>query len=155
MGGSEYFAEHGFVGNSMPAVDEKANLALYRALYKAIQSRLVRSCHDVSDAGLGAALSESAFSGDLGMEIDIKSVPVEDVTRDDYLLFSESQGRFVVTVRPEDSSSFEKAMAKTSFARVGNVTEEKRLVMTGLSGKRIVDIETDKLKEAWQKPLMF
>ncbi|MBN1573533.1 MAG: phosphoribosylformylglycinamidine synthase subunit PurS [Deltaproteobacteria bacterium] len=155
MGGSEYFAHHGFIGNSVPTVDERSNLLLYRALYKAIRARLVRSCHDVSDAGLGAALAESAFSGELGMEIDLKSVPREGVTRDDYLLFSESQGRFVVTVRPKDASSFERVVKKSGFARVGIVTEEKRLVITGLSGKVVVNIEIGKLKEAWQKPLMF
>lgn len=155
MGGSEYFAEHGFIGSSVPVVDERANLALYRALYGSIQSRLVRSCHDVSDAGLGTALAESAFSGDMGMEIDLKSVPAEGITRDDYLLFSESQGRFVVTVEPKDASSFEKAVGGVGFARVGRVTKEKRLVITGLLEKAIVDVEIERLKDAWQRPLMF
>lgn len=59
---------------------------------------IVASCHDLSDGGLGVALSETAFSGGLGMELDLTSLDNENVERNDYLLFSETQSRFVVTV---------------------------------------------------------
>ena len=64
-------------------------------------ARLVASCHDCSDGGLGVALAETAFAGGLGLEIDLGAVPAEGITRNDALLFSESQSRFVVTVSPE------------------------------------------------------
>lgn len=155
MGSCEYFAEKGFVGNSVPEVDVNSNLALYRSLYNAILLGLLQSCHDVSDAGLGAALSEVAFAGGLGMEIDLKDVPTEDVERDDFLLFSESQGRFVVTVRPHRAMEFEKVLSESLLGLVGTVTEEKRLMIKGLSGKVVIDLDIYDLKEAWQRPLMF
>ena len=44
-----------------------------------------RSCHDCSDGGLGVALAETAFAGDLGMQIDLARAPREEVERDKYL----------------------------------------------------------------------
>ena len=82
----------------------------YRALEKAIRKGLVRSAHDVSDGGIGVALAESAFAGGLGAEIDLASVPQAGVFRDDYLLFSESQSRFVITVKEEHADAVAQAV---------------------------------------------
>ena len=68
------------------------------------QKGSVASCHDCSDGGLGVALAETAFAGALGMEVDLRKVPSSGVDRNDFLLFSESQSRFVVTVHPENQS---------------------------------------------------
>ena len=66
----------------------------------AIDAGLVNSAHTPTKGGLGVALAKVAFAGELGMEIDLRKVPAEDCYRDDYLLFSESGSRFVVTVAP-------------------------------------------------------
>ncbi len=155
LGGSEYLACRGLVGNTVPVVDIATNLRRYRALARAIHNGLAASVHDLSDAGLGTALAESALAGDLGMEIELGNVACEGVDRDDFLLFSESAGRFVVTVRPQDAEAFEKAMAGTVCARVGRVTEERRLVVRGLSGKVVIDCALNDMWEAWRRPLMF
>ncbi len=82
------------------SVDAAEALKLYRALSRATGLGLIRSCHDCSDGGLGIALAESAFAGGLGMHIDLRTVPCQGIARSDYLLFSESQSRFVVTIDP-------------------------------------------------------
>jgi phosphoribosylformylglycinamidine (FGAM) synthase-like enzyme len=41
-----------------------------------------------SDGGLGVALSESAFSGDLGMTIELTKVPVDNIKRADTPYFA-------------------------------------------------------------------
>ena len=72
------------------------------ALSLAIDQRLVRSCHDCSEGGLGVATAEMAFAGGLGMHLSLKNVSRDgDVTTDDVSLFSESNSRFVVEVAPE------------------------------------------------------
>ncbi|MDD5154803.1 MAG: AIR synthase-related protein, partial [Desulfovibrionales bacterium] len=106
VGASEYFALHGYIGNNVPVVDAAAARASYERLTGAICKGLVASCHDCSDGGLGVALAETAFSGGLGMKIDLAAVPGEDIKRDDFLLFSESQSRFVVTVHPDREEAF-------------------------------------------------
>ena len=155
LGGSEYFASKGYVGNAVPAVDIKANVTRYRALTRAIAGGLAASVHDLSDGGLGTAAAETAIAGDLGMAIDLSAVIREGVDRDDFLLFSETAGRLLVTVAPGDAAAFEKAVAGTACARVGRVTEDKRLVMKGLSGAVVADCSLDDITKAWRNPLMF
>ncbi len=154
MGGSQYFAMHGGVGNSVPKVNAKAAAKLYNALSSAIESGLVRSCHDCSDGGLGVALAETAFAGGYGMKISLNPVPREEkLDRDDFILFSESQSRFVATVSPDKREQFERTLAGNALALVGEVTADTRFEVIGLSGDTVIVADIRKLKEAWQKPL--
>ncbi len=155
LGGSEYGAELGAVGNRVPRVDAGKALARYRALGQAMAEGLVASCHDCSDGGLGVALAESAFAGNLGMAVDLGLVLREEIDREDVLLFSESQSRFVVTVRPEHKQAFEKIMAATGCARVGAVTADKKLVCSGFDGSIVLSEDLAGLKESWQQTLRF
>ena len=107
LGGSEWFAQNGFIGNHVPAVNGEKAKKLYTALGVAIRAGLVASCHDCSDGGLGVALAETAFAGGLGLSVDLSRVPCSGIYRDDYLLFSESQSRFIVTVSPDCRDRFE------------------------------------------------
>ena len=75
LGGSEYYALLGHLGDSVPRVDATVARRLYEALSAAMARGLVASCHDCSDGGLGVALAETAFAGGLGMEIDLRLVP--------------------------------------------------------------------------------
>jgi phosphoribosylformylglycinamidine synthase len=152
LGGSEYLAEKDYVGNNVPKVDAKVARATYEALSSAIEQGTVASCHDVSDGGLGVALAETAFAGGLGMEVDLRKVP-GTVDRNDTLLFSETQSRFVVTVAPDKKDRFESTMKGCTFAAVGTVREDGSFNITGLNGKHVVQSSIDELKEVWQKPL--
>ncbi len=155
MGGSEYYALRGYIGNEVPKVNAMKAKALYQALRKAIQQGLVASCHDCSDGGLGVALAETAFAGALGMEVDLRQVPSAVKGRNDLLLFSESASRLVVTVHPEHQRHFEECLAGHVFAEIGRVTDHDYLVITGLNGQRVVEANIFELKEAWQKPLRW
>jgi phosphoribosylformylglycinamidine synthase len=101
------------------------------------------------------ALAETAFAGGLGLAVDLRTVPAEGIGRNDELLFSESQSRFVVTVRPNAREAFEAALAGSTFARIGQVIADEVLRIDGLGGKRIIDEELAALKAAWQKTLAF
>ena len=155
LGGSEYYAMHGRVGNRVPHVDAPRAKSLYRALSRAIESGLVASCHDCSDGGLGVALAESSFAGGLGMGIDLRRVPARDMARDDGLLYSESAGRFIVTVRPADKDAFEEIMSGNVIGEIGTVVPDHTFRVVGLSGEIAVDADIDELKAAWQKTLAF
>ena len=155
LGGSEWFAQNNAIGNKVPQVDVKKAIKKYRALYKAIQAGLVASCHDCSDGGLGIALIETAFAGGFGMHIALKDVPYRGKKRNDYILFSETASRFVVTIHPKNQSRFEKIMAGNVVREIGFVTGDRLFQVTGLHGKLIIKEKISKLKEAWQKPLNF
>lgn len=156
MGGSEYYALQGFVGNRVPRVDASSSLERYRAYHSAIQQGLVASCHDLSDGGLAVALAESAFAGGHGLAIDLGRVLFAGVAcdrRDEVLLFSESASRLLVTVRPDNREAFERTMNGTCYSLIGTVTETPELIATGVDGSVVLHGSLAELKEAWQSPL--
>ncbi len=156
LGGSEYFALKDFVGNRVPRVDAESALKRYRAYQEAVEKGLVASCHDLSDGGLAVALAETAFAGGLGLSVDLGRVLFAGVPcdrRDEVLLFSESASRLLVTVRPEQSELFEEVMAGNCFSRIGAITEETMVTITGIDGSVVLQGALTDLKEAWQSPL--
>lgn len=155
LGGSEWFAQNGAIGNKVPQVDAKSAIRLYRALNKAIKAGTVASCHDCSDGGLGVALSETAFAGGLGMKIDLRDVPYLGKKRNDFILFSETASRFVVTIHPRNKNRFEKILASNVWKKIGLVTDDGLFQVTGLDGRLIIREKINELKKAWQKPLNF
>ena len=85
LGGSHYFGIHGFIGNNAPIVRTSEGKLTMERLSAAINSGLVRSCHDCSEGGIGVAAAEMAFSGGYGMSLDLSDIPTGDeITADDY-----------------------------------------------------------------------
>ena len=156
LGGSEYYKAHGFVGDCVPKVNPHSAKELMNRLSITTERGLVRACHDCSDGGIGVALAEMAFAGGLGIEIHLKEVPLgEPINRDDFILFSESNSRFLVEVSPRRCKKFEQVMHGTALARIGRVTGTGTLEIYGLSESKIVSVGLSELKEAWQKPLRW
>jgi phosphoribosylformylglycinamidine synthase len=152
LGGSAYYHLNGELGASVPKLAPEKTIILYRNLLKAIDSGLVRACHDCSEGGLGVALAEMAFTGNLGAELNLKRVPVTKEMRADFILFSESNGRLLVEVEENKAADFEAKMGKSDFACIGRVKPEKRLHI--INGKvPLIDLELDELISAWKLPL--
>jgi phosphoribosylformylglycinamidine synthase len=89
------------------------------------------------------------------MNIDLKEVPYRGKKRNDYILFSETASRFVVTIHPKDKGKFEKILARNVVSEIGFVASDGLFQITGLSGKLIIKEKINNLKDAWQKPLNF
>jgi len=156
LGGSEYFRTRGFVGNSVPEVNPQRSQGLMDRLSAATGKGLVRACHDCSEGGIGVALAEMAFAGGLGATIYLKAVPLgEPVDRDDFILFSESNSRFLVEVAPENKDDFEQIMGGVSLANIGQVTDSEVIEVYGVDGMKVISASLVELKEAWQKPLRW
>jgi phosphoribosylformylglycinamidine synthase len=143
----------------VPKVDPKKGKRLMDALSAATAKSLVRACHDLSEGGLGVAAAEMSFAGELGMVIQLEKVPLGNLTsgntRDDIVLFSESNTRFLVEIAPEDTHEFEEMMAEVDCAAIGEVIGAKKLEVLGLSGESVLSATLSELKEAWQKPLRW
>jgi phosphoribosylformylglycinamidine synthase len=156
LGGSIYYANHDAVGQDVPLVNFKTALKTFESLSAAVKSGLIRSMHDCSEGGLGVALAEMAFSGGFGVSARLDKVPVKGkVTRNDFVLFSESHSRFVVEVAPEKQKAFEKAMGGLPFAMIGRVEATPEFIVYGLDQKVCVNADIADLKEAWQQPLRW
>ncbi|MHA1610871.1 MAG: AIR synthase-related protein [Promethearchaeota archaeon] len=155
LGGSEYYDELGVKGAvSVPKVDPQTAIQRYRALYQAIQKGLIQSCHDCSDGGLAIALTETAFAGDFGLEIDLTQVPTEGQLREDIILFSETPSRLIVTVLPEHQSAFETMFEGSMFARIGIVEGSNLKIVVGSGNKpALIDESIHTLKQHWKSTL--
>lgn len=72
-------------------------------LLKAEQSGLVASAHDLSEGGLAVAAAETVFKTELGLNADFRAL-------DKKQFFSETPGRMLVSVAPENAAVFEEIM---------------------------------------------
>lgn len=152
LGGSHYFDRLGFLGNAVPGVDLPVARATMIALHAAMDAGLVRSCHDCSEGGIGVALAEMAFAGGIGAEIDLRTVPVDAPMREDFVLFSESNSRFLIEVAPENAGRVSEFLSGIPFAWIGETNDSGRLTVAGTEGTLVRETLAG-LKEAWQKPL--
>ncbi len=152
IGGSEYIRLYDELGGSVPKVDAETNFKAYKKLLDAMDAGLVRACHDCSEGGLAVAVAEMAFTGDLGVDMDLAKVPVSENLRDDILLFSESNGRLLVEVPADKTEEFEKAMDGSAVSCIGAIKSEPRMTVTK-DGKPVFEEELGALIEAWKTPL--
>jgi phosphoribosylformylglycinamidine synthase II len=156
MGGSHYFDVNGYSSGTVPKVDPESAKQIFIAISESISAGLVSSCHDCSEGGIAVAAAEMAFAGGLGVEISLKNVPAEDdVDRDDVLLFSESNSRFIVEVEPQKQATFEGALNGLPVAQIGVVKEAETLTIFGRNGNTVIDEKLGRLKESWQKTLRW
>lgn len=161
LGGSHYYALNGLLGNYVPTVNTQRGRILMGKLSAAIKKGLVNACHDCSEGGIGVAAAEMAFAGGYGAQINLAKVPFkprykkQGVRRDDYVLFSESNSRFVVEVSEANRKNFERAMKSVRIGLIGKVCEEEDFTVYGLGGKTVVKVTSGELKEAWQRPLKW
>ncbi|MFC1588548.1 AIR synthase-related protein, partial [Planctomycetota bacterium] len=153
LGASRYYAMHGVVGANVPAVDTKKSLATMRAIYKAIQRGLAAAVHDLSEGGLGVALAEMAFAGGLGLEVHLKEVPVGESLTNEQIMFSESNSRFLVEVKPEDEAAFESLVPDVCCAKIGRSNNLDQLTIYDLENQLASEIDIWKLKTNWLRPI--
>jgi phosphoribosylformylglycinamidine synthase len=142
----------GAVGLNVPAVDVEAFWPQYLALHEAIQSGLISSCHAVSRGGLAVHLAMVAMGGELGMDILLPLIPGFSGLTAGQALYSETCGRFVMTVAPGKREAFEKIFSGMKIGRAGVVTDSNRFSVKDGRGKAIIDEDVHELKHAWKKP---
>jgi len=154
LGGSHYYKLFGQLGANVPKVDLEMAPRIAAKLCEAIAKGLVVSCHDCSEGGLAVALAEMAFAAGLGIEADLRGLAKSpDCKRVDAQLFSESNSRFVVEVKPDNYDAFVKLMLNLPFGHIGKVTDNGRLVIKAEDGLVVIEQDVDTLKQAWKKPL--
>lgn len=154
LGGSEYFRINQGLGREVPrvfAAQGRKNLA---AMAAAIGRGYVSACHDLSDGGLGVALAEMTFGTQYGVNVALGRVPGADrFRRDDFVLFSESNSRFLCTVPSFCRERFERAMARVPHAAIGRTQQDAQIVVTGLGGSAVVKLDTRDAGAAWRRAL--
>lgn len=156
LGGSHYFDLFGEVGNNVPKVYPQESKKVFAALSRASSQKIIKAMHDCSEGGIAVAAAEMAFAGGLGMDIFLSEVPYNGKkVRNDFVLFSESNSRFIVEVEKRHQKEFESILKGLPYGLVGCISKEKEFKVLGLDGKACIKADINQLKEAWQKPLRF
>lgn len=112
-------------------------------LLTTMENGLVSSAHDLSEGGLGVALAETVFKTDLGLKVDFADQPA-------VRLFSETPGRFIVTVAPEKATEFEQALGKDAHL-IGEVTNSHWLMVKLANGE--LNESVAKLQKTWEEAI--
>ncbi len=143
FGGSELQQMvHGKIFGKVPAIDLEVEATRQKALLKAIQSKLVQSATDLSEGGFAVALCEKAFDAEgLGAEVTIKGSAVT-------ALFSETQSRFLVTVKEELTTAFEAIVQDA--VQIGTVTNQNKIVIKGDNDTVLIDGTVEEFRSAWK-----
>ncbi len=164
LGGSHYYDLFARVGNNVPKVRPDKAKETFEALSRAASSGLIRAMHDCSDGGIAVAAAEMAFSGGLGMDLFLSEVPYKALlsakryplnSRNDFILFSESNSRFIVEVEKKNQKKFEGMLKGLPLGLIGCVSARKEFKVYGLDGRVCLRADIDELKEAWKEPLRW
>lgn len=149
LGGGEYYKllaqkqKNNAIGNNVPEVNIDKNLRVYRAIEEAIRKNLLESSISVASGGLAVALAKGSLGGRLGCTVSITELPGKAETLD-AKLFSESQGRILVSVSPLNSRKFEKLIKEIPHAKLGSVSKDKKFIVR--NGKvPVITSNTDRL----------
>ncbi len=149
LGGSAYYRSKGLEGGDVPKVNGPLSKAIMDALTATMDVGIVKSCHDISEGGIGLAAAEMAISSTgLGVEMDLKRIPSQ-IKRSDSIIFSESTGRFLVEVDSERASEFNEIFHGLPGAKVGEVVKGSRLAFMDMGGKEY-SIDSKRLRLAWR-----
>jgi phosphoribosylformylglycinamidine synthase II len=156
LGGSQYFEILGMRGGKVPRLRPAQARANAEVVTKAIDEGYVRACHDLSEGGLGVSAAEVALSSDYGLELGLEAFALQKaLLRDDFILFSESNSRFLLEIRKDRQAEFEKLAKGIFYLKIGEVIQEPRLKIRGLKGKEIVNLSCEEIREAWHSYLRY
>jgi phosphoribosylformylglycinamidine synthase len=144
LSGGEWADIHGHLGGLPPRVDLQKEMALAHFMFA--QRDYIAAAHDLSDGGLAVALVEMLLQSKTGAKISIHGDPFMH-------LFSESSGRILIAVAPEDSNYLvgKATDAGITTTRLGNSGGEN-LEISGVLSLSMLHI-----KEAHQRtiPALF
>jgi phosphoribosylformylglycinamidine synthase len=154
LGGSHAALILGKHAGSVPKVDPVQSMRSYDRVHQAIQGKLVASCHDLSEGGLAVALSEMAFAGELGVDVDLSTYRASNFVDATVVLFSESNSRLLVEVPESQQQAFESLMKDLPVERIGVVTQASTVRVVS-DGQTLIELDWSELRDVWRSPLDF
>ncbi|MEI5907359.1 phosphoribosylformylglycinamidine synthase subunit PurL [Bacillus spongiae] len=141
FGGSELQKlTEGKIYGKAPVLDLNVEKARQELVLNAIRAGVVASAHDLAEGGLAVALAESCFNTNgLGAKVELEESIVE--------LFSETQSRYLLSVKPEYTAQFEAIIPEAK--RIGEVYQTGSLAISS-NDREILFAPIKELEEAWK-----
>ncbi|TFF88982.1 MAG: phosphoribosylformylglycinamidine synthase subunit PurL [Promethearchaeota archaeon] len=128
LGGSEYLEYiHNIEGGKVPQIDTQREKNLIHAINEIINEELITASHDCSKGGLAIALIKMSISSEFGADIDFSKIQNE--LRDDFLLFSESHSRIIITTKKSNINKIKEIAQKYNvpFNIIGETTNKNNI----------------------------
>ena len=152
LGASEFYEHLGYTGCNVPEVIPQQFLPMYSALNKCIEKGIVSSVHGVYRGGLAVHLAMCSMAGNLGLSVDINNIPQKNELSFEKLLFSESSGRFIVSLSSENADEFEKLFQDFPCKCIGNVLKTDVFQIKSKTDKYVINLSVSEMKNAWKRP---
>jgi phosphoribosylformylglycinamidine synthase len=151
LGGSEYYKLMKIYNTNVPKVDINLLKKCINGLLISNENEFISSCHDISEGGLGVCLSEMTIGGNIGAEIDISEINKN--LRDDFVLFSESNTRWIAEIKIKNCLDFENILNKFEipFIKIGKTKGRDLIIKNG--NNMIVNLSIRDIRNKWKKSL--
>lgn len=163
LGGSMFSKIRNIEGGIVPGVYHRESKDIMEKIYTAISENLIEACHDCSEGGIVVAVSEMAFSANKGVKVDIDAIKIysslEEGFRSDgemtpaEILFSESNGRFIVEVEPDNEEKFKKILDGSIFSEVGYVSDDKEVIFESKKNNVEIRQNSEILLDYWRNTI--
>jgi phosphoribosylformylglycinamidine synthase len=146
LGGSE-FGKLFNIDGEVPSVKGELALSIFNKLSEGTKEGLFLSIHDVSSGGLGVTLSEMTFTNGIGCKVNLSELDSD--LREDIILFSESNSRFVIEVAEKNKKRIEELFKGALYYLLGK-TGGNHMVVSNENGE-IINQPVDKLFKVWDE----
>jgi len=146
MGGSSLAQVYGQLGDTAPDVDNPAQLkAFFAAIQQLNAENKLLAYHDRSDGGLFSSLTEMAFAGHCGLNVDISGLNGDVAS----VLFNEELGA-VIQVRATDVDAVLNQLKSVSAHIIGSVSTQNQINITQ-NGQTVFADSRVKLHRMWSE----
>jgi phosphoribosylformylglycinamidine synthase len=155
LGGSHYAEiEASAAKEPIPRLDLETGPAAARVAAHALADGTALLAHDVADGGLLVAAAEMAFSGRLGLALELSAIPGSEGLSTEAACFAETPGRYLLETAPEQADALVSAAraAGVPAAPLGQLTADGALRARHGQQTRL-EVDTQRLRAAWYEAL--
>ncbi|MDP9197156.1 MAG: phosphoribosylformylglycinamidine synthase subunit PurL [Thermoproteota archaeon] len=150
MGGTEYFENyHKRVGGRVAELDLNKDLLHGNSVLQLIRQKITNCVHDCSKGGLAISLVEMALRGNTGISIDLERIP-NTCTRLDYLLFSETNSRYIFATKKTSEAKRILDQVGCSYSEIGHAGDCKRSIQLKHAKNRTINIPLVKARAMYE-----
>jgi phosphoribosylformylglycinamidine synthase len=153
MGGSEFTKVLGDENNIVPQVDNKNARKNYDNFSKANNDKLINSAISIGLGGLAVSLAKMAIASQKGLKVNLKNInTIDNKLNNNHILFSESQSRILVSVKPSNKRKFESFFRKNQLSFIGEIIKSKTIVCT-MPNKYEFEVDINSLNNQYKQDL--
>jgi phosphoribosylformylglycinamidine synthase len=158
MGGTEFYRFMDIECSCVPDVNLEIAGRSMEAILEMNKEDFLLSVHDLSEGGLGVAISEMCIGGGKGAEINIRRVGSilednGDPLGNEVKLFSESNSRYLIEVPIEMAYKVEDCLSRHEipYTKLGTVGNGSLRISNG--EELLLDIPVEVLEHSWRNGL--